>query len=281
MNLRSLLISVTFLLAVSLVVGCHHAPRPTLPIESAARALSLHASLRHAIRSVSTVARVEQRGPAGRIRGTVWGLIALPDRLRFDVMTSLGPVATLTSNGNDFALLDQREGRYFEGPTCAANVARFLGVALEATEIATLLVGGVPFDALDRASINVIPGGYDLVLPSALGEVRARLGVRSGDENSPPAEQHLRLQRLEVRDREGHLKMLITYDDFRVVEDPEDTAEELRGVAMPFVVRIDDRRSNAELLVRFTEINLNGELVEDAFSQVAPGGMFVERAECE
>ena len=270
-------------LVMGLATGCHTLPRPVMPIENAALALRLHASLRRPIRSVSTVSRVEQRGPQGRIRGTVWGLIALPDRLRFDVMTSLGPAATLTSDGRDIALLDQREGRYFAGPTCAANVARFLGVALAASDVATLLIGGVPVDGATGSTIETIPGGYDLVIPSSSdgGHVRARLLVRDGDERVEPLQQHLRLARLEVLDSTERLKLVISYDDYRVVADEDDISETPRGVAMPFVVRIDDRASNAELLVRFTEISLNVEIVDDAFVQSPPGRMVVERAECD
>lgn len=267
--------------ALVFAMGCHPPPVPTMPIENASRALRLHASLRHEVRSVSTVARVEQRGRQGRIRGTVWGLIALPDRLRFDVMTSLGPVATLTSDGDDFALLDQREGRFAVGPTCATNVGRFLGVAIEATEVATLLVGGVPFEARDGATITPIHGGYDMDLPTGDGRARVRLHIRAGDELLPPVEQHLRLARLEVRGVDDRVRLVITYDDYRVVEDPEDTSETPHGIAMPFVVRIEDRANDAELLVRFTEISVNGELAPEAFSQTPPSGMVIERAECD
>ncbi len=256
---------------------------PTTPIDDPGRALRLHASLRTALRTVQADARVEQRGPQGRIRGTVWAVLALPDHLRFDVMTQLGPVATLTSDGALFALLDQREGRYLEGRACAQNVARFLGVALEAHEVATLLVGGVPIERLteDGATIEPVRGGYRLRLPSARGEARVRFALRPGDERALPQDQHLRLARLELRQPDGRVRLVITYDDYRVVRDPDDLEDPARGIAMPFVVRIEDRANDAELLVRFTRLELNVETVADAFVQQAPTGMVVEDAACE
>lgn len=264
------------------LLGCGGAIVPLHPIDDPARAIRLHDSLRAELRSMQAVARVEQRGGGGRVRGTVWALIGLPSRLRFDVMTSLGPVATLTSDGDRFALLDQREGRFFEGPSCATNVARFLGVAIEATEVATLLVGGVPASEVPEGStIEAVPGGYRLHVPQADGALDIRFSVRDGDEELEPAEQHLRLSRLVARNSDGRVRLVIRYEDYRIVEDPEDMSETPHGIAMPFVVRIEDRAHDSELLVRFTEIALNGELVDDAFGQTAPSGLVVERAECD
>lgn len=255
---------------------------PTTPIDAPERALRLHASLRRALRTVQADARVEQRGRQGRIRGTVWSILELPDRLRFDVISQLGPVATLTSDGEHFALLDQRDGRYLEGPTCAQNVARFLGVALEASEVATLLVGGVPVDGLaEDATITPVHGGYELVVPSARGETRVRFGLRPGDEHAPPEAQHLRLARLELRLPNGRVRLVITYDDYRTVVDPNDVEDPQHGIAMPFVVRIEDRLNDAELTVRFTSLQLNVDTVPDSFTQSPPGGIVVERAECD
>lgn len=270
------------LLGLLLLAGCRLPPAPTLPIERPQRALALHASLRSSLRTVQADARVEQRGPGGRIRGTVWAILELPDHLRFDVITQLGPVATLTSDGERFSLLDQREGRYLDGPTCDTNVARFLGVALEAYEVATLLVGGVPVqDIGEDATIRPIRGGYDLRIPSPRGETRVRFSLRRGDLQAPPEQQYLRLSRLELFSPDGHRRLTITYDDYRVVADPDDLAEPQHGIAMPFVVRIEDHANDAELTVRFRALQLNVEVVDDSFRQTPPRGMVVERAECE
>ena len=70
---------------------------PLHPIDDPTRAIRLHDSLRTELVSMQAVARVEQRGGSGRVRGTVWALIGLPSRLRFDVMTSLGGVRLVRS----------------------------------------------------------------------------------------------------------------------------------------------------------------------------------------
>lgn len=252
------------------------------PLTDGTRALRLHGSLRQHVQSLSAVARVEQRGEAGRIRGTVYALLATPSRLRFDVMTQLGPVATLTSDGARFALLDQREGRYFEGPACARNVARFLGVELPPEQVMTLLAGGVPEPGPDAVvSLRAGERGYEVVIDERGARAIARFAVPVVDRELPPTEQRLRLQRLALEEPPGNPRMTIAYDDYRVVPDPLDEEEPQRGVALPHVVRIDDRVNDTELTVRFRELQLNGEVVDDVFVQEPPAGLAPEFATCD
>jgi len=75
-----------------------------------------------------------------------------PNRVRFDVMTQLGPVAVLTSDGESFQLSDLREGTFLHGPTCPENIAQLLGVSIGAREVLGLLTGDTPtLDAIQQS----------------------------------------------------------------------------------------------------------------------------------
>ena len=80
-----------------------------------------------------------QWGDRGRIRGTVLMFLERPNRVRFDVMTQLGPAAVLTSDGDTFQLSDLREGAFLHGPTCPENIARLLGISVDAENVLRVL----------------------------------------------------------------------------------------------------------------------------------------------
>ncbi len=55
-------------------------------------------------------AKLDYFGSAGRVRGDLWYLTSLPDKIRFDVVSPFGAtLSTLTSDGERFALFDLRQ----------------------------------------------------------------------------------------------------------------------------------------------------------------------------
>jgi hypothetical protein len=206
-----------------------------------------------------------------------------PDRVRFDAMTQFGPAMVLTSDGDRFALTDLRENRYLEGATCPQNIARLLGIRLSAEEVAQFLLGNTPtIEAVER-TIRCEDGIYQVVLRGADGRRQEiDYDVRDADrESAPPERQHLRLVRSELFDARGRVEWRATYEDYRVIPDPNDTETPRRGIAMPFRVRFEDPRRNADTLVRFEQIDLNVEVPPDAFSQQPRPGINVEEVVCE
>ncbi|MFO0692307.1 MAG: hypothetical protein U0230_02005 [Polyangiales bacterium] len=262
------------------VLGCGPGPRPRTPIDDADRALRLASSLHRTVHALSAEARVEQRGSQGRIRGTVLAMVALPDHVRFDVLTQFGPAAVLTSDGTRFELLDLRDDRFVEGPACPSNVARLLGFALPPADVARMLVGEAPLlPGATEKTIRPIAGGYELRLASTAGSETLVFGLRSGDHLAEPGAQHLRLARVELRDPAGNLSLRITYSDHRVVRDPTDL--EGRGIALPFVIRVEDRVRDAETTIRVKSVELGITPPDEAFRQTAPGGATRELAPCD
>ncbi len=271
---------VALLAGAALLLGACPPPGcPNRPLGDAAQALRLHRSLRRTVEALRGEVRVDQRGPEGRIRGTVLMLLERPDRVRFDVLTQLGPAATLTSDGTDFQLLDVREGRYFEGPACPANLGRLLGVALEGEELARFLVGDTPRLPDPDPVMSCTEEGYRVLLEHEDQRQEIVLRPRAEDRDAPPAEQHLRLVRSELRRADGSVDWRASMDDYRLVADPRDP--EGRGVALPFRVRFVDPDLDADTLIRVKDLELLASAPDPAvFVQRPPPSASVELSPC-
>lgn len=269
------------LFALFALSGCPRPACPTTPHEDPSRALRMHRSLHRTVRAMRAEARVEQRGGNGRIRGTVLLLLARPDRVRFDAMTQLGPAAVLTSDGEAFQLLDLRENRFLEGPTCPSSIARLLGVELGGEELARFLLGDSPHLPTDDLTIACGEEGYLVTLRAQDGRHQELVfGVREGDADLAPDHQHLRLLRSELFHANGRTDWRATFDRYALVPDPNDP--EGRGVALPFLVRFVDPDTDADTEVRFTSIELiDAPNDPSVFRQSAPPGVTVEALECD
>jgi hypothetical protein len=72
----------------------------------------------------------------------------------------------------------------------------------------------------------------------------------------------------------------IRWDDYRFVEDPEDTETPRRGIAMAHRIQLELPAQNVDTLVRFERIELNAPIPSDAFTQAVRPGLSVEPVEC-
>jgi hypothetical protein len=259
--------------------GCSSAC-PTQPHDDPGRALSFYGGSRSYVRAIRAEARVEQWGRDGRIKGTVLMFVQRPESVRFDAMTQMGPASILTSDGRLFALTDLRENRYLTGPTCPENIARLLGIPMSGEQVTLFLLGSTPrIDATDESIECSDDGTYLITLRGPGGERQEiEIAVREADLEAPPSEQRLRLVRSELFDSEGTV-WRATFDDWRVLADPG-SAEGL-GVAMPFEVRFEHPRENADTTVKFEDVDLNVEVPAEAFQQTPRPGLPVEEVPCD
>ena len=252
---------------------------PTMPIEDPGRALRLHSGSRTKVRAIRAEARVEQWGRDGRIRGTVLMFAERPESVRFDAMTQMGPASILTSDGAEFALTDLRENRYLTGPTCPENIARLLGIPMSGEQVTLFLLGSTPqIDATEESIECTGDGTYLITLRGGGERQEIELAVRDADMEAAPEQQHLRLVRSELFDGEGTV-WRATFDDWRVVADPDST--EGMGIAMPYEIRFEHPRENADTTVKFEQIDLNVEVPDDAFQQEPRPGLPVEHVPCD
>jgi hypothetical protein len=130
-------------LAVALLFGC--GGPPPAPFASARDALErLHATTACA-RGVSVESKLDYMGSAGRVRAEVLYISAVPDRVRFDVVSPFGAtLSTLAANGRNFSFSDLRQRQYIHGPANACNLARFTRLPLAPHALGDLLRGDAP-----------------------------------------------------------------------------------------------------------------------------------------
>ncbi len=270
------------LIAALALTGCPGRPCPTYPFRDPGSALEHYRDMRRPARVMRAEARVDRRGSEGRIRGTVLMFVERPDHVRFDAMTQFGPAAVLTSDGERFALMDLRENRYFEGPTCPANIERLLGIRFGGEEVTRFLLGESPHIEAQQSDIRCENGSYVVTLHGQDGRRQELVyQVRDQDLTEQPEAQQLRLMRSEVFAPSGQTEWRVTFDDYRFVADPTDTSEPRRGVMMPYTLRFEDPARGTDTLVRFERIDLNVEVPEGAFTQEPREGLAVEEVSCD
>ncbi|MCA9603438.1 MAG: DUF4292 domain-containing protein [Polyangiales bacterium] len=257
--------------------GCGGATCPTTLHTDAAALVDAHVAGRAKVTTLRAEARVEQWGKKGRVRGTVLMFLERPNKVRFDAMTQFGPAAVLTSDGERFALLDMRENRYLEGPTCPLNIERLLGIPLSGEDVARLLVGDVPSGGTPRAVTCTGDGTYRVTADFADGQ-RAKydFAVPDADLDAPPAKQRTRLVRADVYDARGKLVWRATYDDYASVRIGDGGA-----VVLPFRVRVEHPSRGADTRIRFQKIDIGVKPPDGAFAQSPRPGLAVEEVVCE
>ena len=261
------------LLALGLGLGaCKSAPScPVQARTDAGQALADHEASRAGWRSLKAEARVTQWGERGRIRGTVLLFLEQPNKVRFDVMTQLGPAAVLTSDGESFQLSDLREGAFLHGPTCSQNIARLLGISVEADEVLRVLTGDTPMIEAEERSMECRDGLYLVRLSAADGSSQElAFSIDSADRDKPPAQQRLTLRRSSERDPSGERRWEATYDDYI----------DVGGKSFPSNVRFVDDVNDADTAVRVKSISLDPDIPEGAFRQEPAPGMSIEFASC-
>ncbi len=253
-------------------VGCKTAPACPVQVRTnAQQTLEEHAARQQGWTSLKAEARVTQWADRGRIRGTVLMFLERPSRVRFDVMTQLGPAAVLTSDGGSFQLSDLRENVFLQGPTCPRNIARLLGIEVDAENILRLLTGDTPMIESSEQSMECRDGKYLISLSAQDGSRQdIEFSVDERDRDETPEKQRLTLRKSSVWAANGELQWEATYGDYTTVD----------GQAFPMDVRFIDRVRGADTQVRVKSISLDPDVPPEAFRQVPIPGMAVEVASC-
>ncbi len=266
---------VAFVLCVLCVLGalgCKTAPAcPVQARTDPKRALSDHAEGRARWQSLKAEARVTQWGRGGRVRGTVLMFLEQPSRVRFDVMTQVGPAAVLTSDGDTFQLTDFRENTFLNGPTCPRNIERLLGIPLDAEDVLRILTGDAPTIDAAEESMRCEEGQYVVTLRTDDGTTQAlSFSVPDADRSAAPDAQRLLLSESVVRAPDGSTRWRSTYEDYF----------EIDGQSFPRSIRFVDETAGTDTAVRVKSLDLNPEIPEGVFQQVPAPGLTVELADC-
>jgi len=252
--------------------GCKSAPSCPASVRlDPTQALADHESRRQTWRALKAEARVTQWGQGGRIRGTVLMFLEQPNRVRFDVMSAVGPAAVLTSDGVRFQLSDLREGAFLEGETCPANIARLLGISIAPEEVLLLLTGDTLVIEGSARSMQCREGLYVITLDGADGGTQEiTYSIPDEDIDKPATEQRLTLRRSTQFAPDGTKLWEATYDDY----------EDVDGRFFPMKVRFVDEVNGADTEVRVKSVTVDPNVPPDAFTQRPAAGMSVEIATC-
>lgn len=260
-------------LLLTLLGACAGASCPVQRISDPARALASQRASTAAIRSLRAEAKIDQRGKAGRIKGRILMFVERPDRVRFDAMTQFGPALILTSDGQNFALTDFKDGRFTSGPACAKNIGRVVGVALSSAEVASVLLGDAPLLAQSAQSLSCGENGMYVLeqrSPSGAREL-IELRVHEADGKAAPDQQRLYLASATLWNAAGQRLYRVRYEDYRKVGAAE----------LPHTVRIDDFANDADAVLRLSDVALDVSVPPGAFAQQPKSGLRIETLSCD
>ncbi len=231
---------------------------------------------RHAtLTTLNMVAKTTSSLNGERVKATVLMLVDRRGRLRFDVEVSLqGTVASLASDGSNFALHDRHKPAFFIGPACPANIARLIPVPLQPTEIAAILFGDAPLPEGARATTV----GWDdklgadvLAIESGANRLWVTLRRR------PAAPGSARAAEVDIVAVAGQAagasgQWRASYQDF----------ENVAGIRAPTLIRFADvgRSFDDGVEMKIRERTINATLADAAFRLGAPVGQQVQVLPC-
>lgn len=231
----------------------------------------------------------------GRVRATSLFLMAHPDRIRFAVLSPLGTsVATLTSDGTRFGLLDQEQGVFFSGPANQCNVERFLEVPIPPAALVQLFSGEAPVlvHEQEQATLEWEDGAYVIRIRSKhQAEQTIVLEPIPEDWDRPWRVQRLRVREVIV-EQQGVELYRAELKDYR----PTTMAEPLRdpdGLMPDLLPSGPECRAEVPRRIRFVvpvaerdvvfehqQIEHNPPLTSGAFTQPIPLGVTLRSSPC-
>jgi hypothetical protein len=277
--------------------GCTHISPPASSPPTADDALArMHASFAcgHAIQAS---AKIDHFGSRGRVRADLLLFAARPNRLRMDVISTFGAaLATLTSDGERFALANLRDKRFYVGPPSDCNIARLTTLPVPAEVLVTLLLGEAPVLVHEPAlaTIEWSSSGYWLLSIRSTRDAteEIRLAPRPEDWALPWEQQRLRVLDVRVAQRAVVLYHAQMSDHAGAPtagprEDPDNLAPPIApsgpvcDAEIPRKIHVEVPEPQADVRFQYTQVAWNPPLPEGTFEQAPPPGMPVENVTCE
>jgi outer membrane lipoprotein-sorting protein len=248
-----------------LVCGCPMPPPVQRPYPPPS-ADELLASLKARAAKLSALRAVTRADLVGEGKLTVDVLVQRPSKLRLEFEAPIGgsTVATVVSDGKDFALLDTRNNRFLTGPAKACNVARLIKIELEPEDIVEALLGGVPF-AGTPAGVSWDPthGGREV------------LELKTPDGGSERIELDAKDRRWDVlnaerKDPAGHTLWKLSHTDF----------EDHDGIRLPKWTHVSTPPTKAEVHLKFKSVEPNATIDGSPFQLAPPAGIPAQPSDC-
>ncbi|MFO0664316.1 MAG: hypothetical protein U0174_10210 [Polyangiaceae bacterium] len=276
--------------------GCPSVAPPTFQIPTADLALTRLHETQACGRGIQASAKIDHFGKKGRIRGELLLFATSPANLRMDAVSPFGvTLATLTTDGNKFALADLREKNFFVGPASACNIARLTTVPIPGHALVNLLRGDAPVLKHSESSAQIAwssAGYYTVKIPSSQGaDEELHIAPHPQDFQSKWESQRLRLLRVIVRQQgivlydaelEGHApgKMASPRVDEDGIEPPIPVSGPMCQAELPRTIHLDVPESDEDVLFRYDSVTWNPPLPPGVFTQPRPAGMMELPVDC-
>lgn len=234
-----------------------------------ATATELLAALRDRARRLVTLradAKVDHMGEGGeRVKLSMSMLLERGGKLRLEANSPLGgPLATLVSDGKQFALLDVRQNRFLVGPALPCNVARLIRIELPPDDVVAVLMGGAPLEGEPLESSWDREHG---------GRERLRLRTPDGGQESLELDGRNRVWdvlKAERRLVSGELLWRVEHESFG----------DHGGVRLPERSQVEEPRIGADARIRFRSVTPNVTPPASAFHLEPPSGLTPEAVDC-
>ena len=281
-------------LGAVLALGCG-SPPPASQFPNAQAALDRMRATTSCSRALTSDAKIDYFGEAGRIRGSLLYVVAVPDKLRLDVVSPFGAtISTLTSDGHEFALFDLRQKQFLRGPANACNLGRFTHVPLPPAALVQLLRGEAPvlLHSPAAASIAWESGEYVVRIQStrdASEEIHLR--PLEQDYALPFSAQRVRVTEVRVAQQgiELYRAQLVGHhpakmSGARVDPDGLDPPLPPSGPScqseVPGRLRLQVPDGDQDVILENVDVSHNPPLTPQVFQQSPPGGVDVRYSPC-
>ncbi len=283
-----------WLAALSLVSACA-APPPASQFPSAQAAIDRMRATSACSRGLTSDAKIDYFGDAGRIRGRLLYVVAVPDKLRLDIVSPFGAtVSTLTSDGQSFALFDLRQKQFLRGPANACNLGRFTHVPMPPAALVQLLRGEAPVlvHAPSAASIAWKSGEYVVRIQSTRDAAEEiHLQPVEQDFALPYRAQRVRVSEVRVLQQGvvlyrallvGHhpAKMSGARVDPDGLDPPLPPSGPSCVAEVPGRLRLQVPDGNQDVILENVDVSHNPPLTPHVFEQSPPGGVSVRYSPC-
>jgi len=281
-------------LLTAFAVGCA-APPPASQFPNAQAALDRMRATTSCSRALTSDAKIDYFGEAGRIRGSLLYVVAVPDKLRLDVVSPFGAtVSTVTSDGHEFALFDLRQKQFLRGPANACNLGRFTHVPVPPAALVQLLRGEAPVLVHTPAAATIAweSGEYVVRIQSTRDATEEiHLQPLEQDYALPFGSQRVRVTEVRVMQQgiELYRAQLVGHRPAkmsgpRVDPDGLDPPVPPSGPScqseVPGRLRLQVPDGDQDVILENVDVSHNPPLSTQLFQQSPPGGVVVRYSAC-
>jgi outer membrane biogenesis lipoprotein LolB len=251
-------------LLLALVAGC---PAPLPPVQRPYAPPTAEELLRSVTARRDKLQSLHAEGKAdeGRAKITIELLVATGGRMRLEMQSPLGgAVASLTTDGSEFRLLDQRNNRFLVGPAQPCNVSRLIGVSLSPEQVMSVVAGSAPVEGeAVGVAWDETHGGREVLELKTPDGGSEKLWLDGHDRSWD-------VRAAERKDAAGHTLWKVAHDDFADQE----------GFRLPKRTSIEQPSRKAAVRVRWRQQDPNVPIKDGVF-RLEPRGLLPQPVDCQ